>query len=93
MKKVFPILPYLDDDDFIVNMDDDILMPSEFLQSRLDDFQKYHGKCAISSGKCGKMNVQSTVTGLTFTGSSQPASLMTKRMLGGYEIFYGNQDV
>ena len=30
-KKVFPILPYLEDDDFVMNMDDDIILPIGFI--------------------------------------------------------------
>ena len=47
MKKVFPILKYLDDDDIIIDIDDDLLLPEDFIESRLKDFNKY--KTAISS--------------------------------------------
>ena len=54
MKKVFPTLEYLDDDDIIITADDDILFPSDLIESRLDDFNKYQN-CPITSNtsKCG----------------------------------------
>ena len=55
MKKVFPILEYLDDDDIIITADDDILFPYDLIESRLKDFEKYGGKYPITSNtsKCG----------------------------------------
>jgi hypothetical protein len=41
MKKVLPILKFLDDDDFIIYTDDDILMPKNLIESRLKDYAKY----------------------------------------------------
>ena len=38
MKKVFPILKYLEDDDIIIDIDDDMLLPKDFIESRLEDF-------------------------------------------------------
>ena len=49
MKKVFPILPLLDDDDIIIYMDDDFILPSEFVQSRVDDFIGHGCNHAISA--------------------------------------------
>lgn len=40
-KKIFPILNYLNDDDIIINIDDDMLLPEAFIESRLRDFKKY----------------------------------------------------
>ena len=34
-----------------------------------------------------------TLTGIPLVNSSQPSSLVTKRMLSGYEVFYDNPDV
>ena len=41
MKKVFPTLEYLDDDDIIITADDDILFPLDLIESRLEDFNKH----------------------------------------------------
>jgi len=45
MKKIFPILKYLDDDDIIIDADDDILFPRDFIESRLADFKTHGGGC------------------------------------------------
>ena len=39
MKKVFPILEYLDDDDIIIIIDDDELLPKVFIENRYNDFK------------------------------------------------------
>ena len=33
-KKVFPILPYLEDDDIIIDIDDDIFLPKDFIEDK-----------------------------------------------------------
>ena len=54
MKKVFPILEYLDDNDIIITADDDILFPSDLIESRLNDFKKYNNHPITSNeSKCG----------------------------------------
>ena len=68
MKKVFPILDYLDDEDIIIDADDDILFPKDLIESRLKDFERYERKCCISSnprlsvGFRGMMRVVSAVS-------------------------------
>ena len=42
MRKVFPILQYLNDDDIIIYIDDDILYPSDYIKSRIEDFRKFN---------------------------------------------------
>ena len=42
LKKVFPILKYVNNDDIIIYTDDDILMPRELIESRLKDYGLYH---------------------------------------------------
>lgn len=49
MKKVFPILDYLQNDDIIIDADDDILFPKDFIESRLSDFDKMGRNCCITS--------------------------------------------
>ena len=55
MKKIFPILKNLKDDDFIIDGDDDKLFPSDLIESRLNDFEKYGRKHPITSNssRCG----------------------------------------
>ena len=79
MKKIFPILKYLDDDDIIIDTDDDIIFPEDLIQSRINDFKKYDCKYCITSnpktsiGFNGEMKVISAV------------SLFTKKMLKNWE--------
>ena len=52
-KKIFPILRFLNDDDIIINIDDDMILPKTFIESRLADF-KYYRTCI--SGIQNKIN-------------------------------------
>lgn len=80
MKKIFPILKYLNDDDIIIDADDDILFPKDLIESRVDDFEKNGRKYCISSnphnsvGFNGKMKVISAT------------SLFQKKMLKHWDI-------
>lgn len=85
MKKVFPILKYLNDDDIIITADDDILFPKDLIESRINDFEKFGRRYSITSnensiGIFKGMNVASAI------------SLYTKRMLNNWEK-YVNEDI
>lgn len=85
MKKVFPILQYLDDDDIIITADDDIIFPNDLIESRIKDFNAFDRKYSITSNKCSigifrNMNVASAI------------SLYTKRMLKNWDR-YVNGDI
>ena len=85
MKKVFPILQYLDDDDIIITADDDIIFPNDLIESRIKDFNAFDRKYSITSNKCSigifrNMNVASAI------------SLYTKRMLKNWDR-YVNDDI
>lgn len=85
MKKVLPILQYLDDDDIIITADDDIIFPNDLIESRIKDFNAFDGKYSITSNKCSigifrNMNVASAI------------SLYTKRMLKNWDR-YVNDDI
>ena len=80
MKKVFPILKKLNDDDIIITADDDILFPKDLIESRIKDFNNFGKKYSITSNKnsigiFNGMNVASAV------------SLYTKRMLKNWEKY------
>ena len=79
MKKVFPILEYLDDDDIIIDADDDILFPTDLIESRLKDFEKYGGKYPITSNtsKCGICDAIVI----------SPLSLFQKKMLSNWDKY------
>ena len=85
MKKVFPILQYLDDDDIIITADDDKIFPNDLIESRIKDFNAFDRKYSITSNKCSigifrNMNVASAI------------SLYTKRMLKNWDR-YVNDDI
>lgn len=79
MKKVFPILKYLKDGDIIIDADDDILFPSDLIESRLKDFEKYGGSYPITSNtsKCG---IGDAIV-------ISPLSLFQKRMLSNWDKY------
>lgn len=80
MKKVFPILEYLDDDDIIITADDDILFPKDLIESRINDFNKF-GKCyAVTSNK----KLASTFKNMYVASA---ISLYTKRMLRNWDKY------
>jgi hypothetical protein len=81
MKKVFPILKYLDDDDLIIDADDDILFPKDLIESRINDFEKC-GCC-----KCISSN---THISIGFNSKMKVVSAMSffqKKMLNNWEKF------
>ena len=78
-KKVFPVLPYLEDDDIIIDIDDDMLLPKDFIESRMKDFNDNGGKYPITSNLNPTMNVDSLVL--------SAYSLFQKKMLNNYDMF------
>ena len=81
MKKIFPILDYLQDDDIIIDADDDILFPKDLIESRIKDFERFNKRYSISSnphtsvGFNGRMKVVSAV------------SLFQKKMFNRWRVF------
>ena len=76
-KKVFPVLPYLEDDDIIIPCDDDMLLPKDFIESRIKDFNDNNREHPITSNICKTINMDNMV----FT----VYSLVQKKMLNGWE--------
>lgn len=81
-KKVFPILKYCRYNDIIICVDDDMILPDDFVQSRLDDYESSGQPItsAISFDRrllCKKINA---------------GSLFTKKMLWNWEKLV-NKDV
>ena len=75
-KKVFPILPYLEDDDIIIDIDDDMLLPSDFIETRMKDFNDNNREYPITSNQSQTINMDNYVMSCY--------SLFTKKMLNGY---------
>jgi hypothetical protein len=83
MKKVFPVLPYLEDDDIIIDIDDDMLLPKDFIESRMADFELCGRAQPISSNCSPTVNLDNLVM--------SAYSLFQKRMLREYErLLEGN---
>jgi hypothetical protein len=81
-KKVFPVLPYLKDDDIIIIADDDIIFDKDFIKWRIEDYKEYNAPISpVSEFKYDEKYYMS--------GSG---ALFTKRMLNGYKEFC-NKDV
>lgn len=74
MKKVFPILPLLQDDDIIIDIDDDLDLPRDFVQVRLQEFIEHSRMFPISGGNNPKWHLNRPLYGATYT-SLAPASL------------------
>ena len=74
-KKVFPILKYCRYNDIIITVDDDMILPSDFVETRVTDFEKYGQPItsAVSIDRtlgCHKINA---------------GSLFTKKMLWNWD--------
>jgi hypothetical protein len=77
-KKVFPILKFCKYNDIIILVDDDMILPKDFVESRVSDFKKYNQPItsAISTDdvlSCKKINA---------------GSLFTKKMLWNWERLF-----
>ena len=95
MKKVFPILQFLNPDDIIIYLDDDMLkMPKDLLEKRIVEFSKYNKMCGITENGIDHL----TINGKTSLYSSGCAGVVSKKMLNGWEkfmtpeLFSDNQD-
>lgn len=84
-KKVFPVLPYISDDDIIITADDDVIYDEHFIEYRIEDFKSNSKKYPITS------NVDSYQYSIKSFFSSC-GSLFTKKMLKGYKTFV-NQSI
>lgn len=79
MKKMFPILQYLDNEDIIMEMDDDFLAPKDLIECRLKDFNSYGGKHPITT------NVNRASIGDTYVMA--PTAMFSKKMVANWEAF------
>lgn len=79
MKKLFPILQYLDDEDIILEMDDDFLAPKDLIEVRLKDFNSYGGKHPITT------NINKSSLGETYVVAT--TCMFSKRMVANWEAF------
>lgn len=82
MKKVFPILQYLNDDDIIINIDDDTLLPENFIEHRYKEFLEK--KTGITSCNNPKFHYVNRNLRLWSCGQG---SIFSKKMLNGWDRF------
>ena len=87
MKKVFPILQFLQDDDIILPMDDDILYPKDYIESRINEYKVHHQPISGHSIKRGSYIVKNNPVLGNFGG----LCLFTKRMVKGWETYVSDE--
>lgn len=84
MKKMFPILHLLNDDDIIIIIDDDLDIPKDFIELRVKELQENYYRFPISGGTNPKWHLNHKIYGITYNFITS-TSCFTKRMLAGYE--------
>lgn len=80
-KKMFPILNYCRLNDIIITVDDDIILPKDFIESRIQDFLKY-GKPITSATSYDKTMMCRKINA---------GSLFVKKMLWNWDKFVNNK--
>lgn len=84
MKKVFPVLPSLQDNDIIITVDDDVIYDEHFVETRLKDFNSTNQEFPISTNRDAyQYSIKSFF--------SSCGSVFTKKMLEGYEVFVNRE--
>ena len=83
MKKVFPILPHLDEEDLIIIIDDDLIIPKNLVKLRVDEFFYYDGKFAVSGASNPRWHLNKPLFHTSFNMIAQ-TSIFQKKMLAGY---------
>lgn len=85
MKKVFPILPMLDDSDRIIIIDDDLDIPRDLVELRVREFEEHSCKYAISGACNPRLHLNKPLVGKFKYNTIAQTSIFTKRMLKGYD--------
>lgn len=83
MKKVFPILKYLKDDDIIIPMDDDIMYPLDYIEKRVEEYKTHFQPISgMKSFNTSYIYKKSKVFGNLGAGC-----LFTKKMINHWEEY------
>lgn len=85
MKKVFPILPYLEDDDIIIDVDDDLDLPNDLIELRAKEFFEHDCRFPISGGNSPRWHMNKTLFNDVKYNILTATSIFQKKMLRGYE--------
>lgn len=86
VKKIFPILNKLNDNDIIINTDDDIIFPPTLIESRINDYRKYNKPITGATSVKSKGINFHNMFGFDYMKTATACSLYTKKMLKGYKI-------
>lgn len=92
MKKVFPILPYLRDDDLILTVDDDMKVPPDLLESRLRDFEANGSRSPITSNLSNSVNLSNTKVVTCYSLFQKGMLEGSQRLLTREVLDTGNDD-
>jgi hypothetical protein len=83
MKKVFPIVKYLNDDDIIIPIDDDSIYPLDYIEKRIEEYNTHH-QPITGLNSHNKSYIYRKYKMLYNIGSS---CLFTKRMIEHWEEY------
>lgn len=84
MKKVFPILQYLDDEDLIINIDDDIILPRDAISYRVAEFNG-NPITGANNPRCHMVDKDLRMF------SCGPFSIFKKSHLNNWELFVNEE--
>ena len=83
MKKVFPILQYLEDDDIIIPMDDDIMYPLDYVEKRVEEYKTHFQPISGINNK----NKSYIYKRNKMLGNLGAGCLFTKKMMNNWEEY------
>lgn len=87
MKKVFPILQFLNEDDIILCIDDDIIYPKDYIESRVNEYKSHLQP--ISGVSIKEKYLMYKKWG--FIGNLGGGSLFTKKMLNHWREYLSDE--
>ena len=83
MKKVFPVLQYLEDDDIILPVDDDIMYPLDYVEKRVMEYKSHLQPISGISNK----NIDYIYRKNKMLGNWGAGCLFTKKMVNHWEKY------
>ena len=87
-KKLFPVLQFLDDDDLIIIVDDDLDINEKLVELRVNEFNEHNGRFAISGGGVyPRTHLTIPIFNMTTYNTVCPTTILQKKMLNGWEKF------
>lgn len=83
MKKVFPVLQYLEDDDIIIPVDDDIMYPLDYIEKRVGEYKTHFQPMSGINNK----NKSYIYKRNKMLGNLGAGCLFTKKMMNHWEEY------